>query len=96
METKHTPTPYTLLGGTRIWLTGADERSVGSIHRPEDAAFIVKACNSHAALLEALELAHTAMSSVPTLENDDELNNLLNDADNKAVAAIAKAKAEQS
>lgn len=72
MTAKHTPTPYeskhtveavfddetdsqTVYAIDRLVIGGGDV--VGWASTPENAAFIVKACNSHEALKEACELA---------------------------------------
>jgi hypothetical protein len=70
MDSKHTktPTPWTWwTSNSHYRLTGADGRDGGVISasiardgmpvvnvRPDDAAFIVQACNSHDALVDAL------------------------------------------
>ena len=99
--TGHTPVPWSI--GKRRWITSGDVdiariHSVSKIGENEavaNAEFIVRACNSHDALLEALELYDSFSKA-----NDDwrqMVRNLLNSDDTpevviKAREAIAKAK----
>ena len=57
-QEKHTPTPYKVIGGEgtcRIVATLYDNPYDVAINiTPEDAAFIVRACNAHDKLVEAL------------------------------------------
>lgn len=63
MTQKHTPTPYEVSeNNIHVWsgktLVAIAVPSVGQIKEGrigDNAAFIVRACNSHAALVEALE-----------------------------------------
>ena len=52
MTEQHMPTPWRVMHGRtyRIWGTGP----VGELYGSEDAAFIVRACNAHEQLVEAL------------------------------------------
>lgn len=59
MSNAHTPTPWIVDGDdltAHIYTTTG--KMVNAYH-PDNTAFIVKACNSHTALLEALEKANT-------------------------------------
>ena len=62
MSTKHTPTPWTANGrdietADGLFLASAYTMSYSSAPTAADnAAFIVRACNSHAALVNALQL----------------------------------------
>ena len=70
MNTEHAPTPWTVLP-YHYWLNGPHGPQRGRIHGPNnepivddvnptfaDAAFIVRAVNSHAAMLAALKTVH--------------------------------------
>lgn len=68
METKHTPTPYRRNTGQALCALGAGSLFEGIFSADnncvaicqsngEDAAFIVRACNSHKALVDACEHA---------------------------------------
>jgi hypothetical protein len=102
MTTTHTPTPYYLGGsdenGIQILAednngpSGAATAFVARVFSKKDAAFVLTACNAHDALVVALEEAHAALVSVPTLENDEELNTELNKADDIVLAALKLAK----
>jgi hypothetical protein len=62
-QAAHTPTPWKdyrgkpISGGAEIWAKGERGTSfcVADTAKVTDAAFIIRACNSHAALVEALE-----------------------------------------
>ena len=63
MEAKHTPTPWNVAAYNGSFEIVTDSWDVasgsigdrGPIRNAEDAAFIVRACNSHDALVEALK-----------------------------------------
>lgn len=90
MTTKHTPGPY-INEGCLVWTLDSKARMdmesfVCEARDEENAAFIVKACNSQAELLEALErLEHAAEHG--TIEQQGYAAKI-------ARAAIAKAKGE--
>ena len=80
MKAEHTPTPWTLAGGTNkkcqlfIWMAGtyAGGHAIATVHDIQEPAkanaeFIVRACNSHDRLLDACKQAHAFLcSDVPT------------------------------
>ena len=58
----HTPTPYRVTGSevnTSMWIVDAKNRRICTIktcdHDNDNAAFIVRCCNSHDELVKALE-----------------------------------------
>lgn len=83
--TKHTPTLILLHGGFQI-----NDNCIETEH----AAFIVRACNAHKELVEALNLAQDAMNYA--LEKCVDQNDAkdIRYALNIAYAALAKAKGE--
>lgn len=98
-QQKHTPTPY-FTDGKRIWKDcGAYKSAIADVHQsgtPEDAksiqesnaAFIVRACNAHDELVEALEkLMHH-------IDNDFEGSGVNDEIYHVALAALAKARGE--
>lgn len=95
MNTKHTPTPweyYTTMDlKPHIELGGDGTANIVGANSHNNAHFIVRACNSHAALLEALENLNS-MARAFTVYRDD-IGQVL---EKQVLAAIAKAKAEQS
>jgi hypothetical protein len=72
----HTPTPWKTVEfedeGTGI---EGNQCPVGLIVSPDDAAFIVTACNSHEALVKALETGLSQLRTVTYNHPDDEINN---------------------
>lgn len=87
MTTQHTPTPWHVESDIEIWcdtggfvaMTMTAEQAVGTAEDYANAAFIVRAVNAHAALVEALE-AVISVADRKTVEFD------------LARAALAKAK----
>jgi hypothetical protein len=77
METKHTPTPWTIKkesGSYTIYGANGDSIANDEMYYPsaplfKDAAFIVRACNAHDDLVAACErycLPYIAAASTPT------------------------------
>ncbi|MEZ2132736.1 MULTISPECIES: hypothetical protein [unclassified Sinorhizobium] len=102
METKHTPTPWRMDDDIRFGETprvyGADKHicEVANAELPIDAqeewianaAFIVKACNSHEALIEALKAVEAYLGpQVPAADSVVVYN--------KVVAALKLVEVEQ-
>lgn len=95
----HTPTPWKIVNGTEI--ISLDELNVADAYPTEDrlpgretgeadAAFIVSACNSHAALVEALEDAADYVNYLADSGNKDAEKSAL-----RIEAAIALARGEK-
>ena len=90
-DLQHTPTPWSI--GRRRWITGGNVdiariHSVSKIGEAEavaNAEFIIRACNSHDALLSALEMALRMMEAEGLDEQFDGEAEVIRDA-------IAKAK----
>jgi hypothetical protein len=59
MNSKHTATPWRLNNNVDIYAEDKENRTLmlGAIINKNNASFIVKACNSHEALVEALKEA---------------------------------------
>ena len=97
--TKHTPTPWKTeqwvedVNGLRndwaIWTDtkGINAELASGIYEPANAAFIIKACNAHRKLVEALEIALRYV--------EEHLDGRLEDPNNDVAVikrALAKAK----
>jgi hypothetical protein len=78
MTTQHTPTPWKTetpkgweqKGLTAIWSDGVMVATCGrqgTQEQQDNAAFIVRACNSHDALVAALEIAVERLESVQAI-----------------------------
>jgi len=102
-NTQHTPTPWaideTMGGKTKLW--GADGTPICTVSRTRknglgDAALIVRAVNSHAALVAALQRAADAISSIVQQAGDAHNNDALDYALSEARAALAQARGGQS
>ena len=53
---QHTPTPWNVVTHNGVSLIDGDADRIGvNVEAPANAAFIVRACNSHDALVKALE-----------------------------------------
>jgi hypothetical protein len=64
-NTPHTPTPWAAYETGAIFAqTYSGPVLVAKAETPEDAAFIVQACNSHAALVEALTHAEKQFTAL--------------------------------
>lgn len=95
-KVEHTPTPYKYeLGSGTIrsckenyWLATIDSWD-GAINNQANATFIVKACNSHYELLEALKYI-TEICALPNMEWES-----LNNAVKQANQTIAKAERKE-
>lgn len=92
-ETKHTPTPWFATSGSidgrdDVYCTG-QEGTIAQNVRPQDAAFIVRACNAHDKLVEALEMVRDADEDC----KKDGLPTIPDIARSKIDAALAAAKA---
>ena len=66
MKTQHTPGPYKQLGKRATGLGSENGKVIGFVlsNDPEDLenlAFIIRACNCHYDLLEALKIAYKAL-----------------------------------
>ena len=90
MKAQHTPTPWNLNGrhidaekGNKLIVSLRSEHDAENL---ANAAFIVRACNSHDALVEALENAKAEIIS--EIDTNTSTNILLNEID--AVLAAAK------
>jgi len=78
--TGHTPVPWSI--GKRRWITSGDVdiarihdvSRIGEAEAVANAEFIVRACNSHDALLEALERAYQALSDIINASGTCECN----------------------
>lgn len=68
----HTPTPWAvrkcLVAGTMTMIDGPGFQSMGTFHRPEDAAMSVLACNSYAALRAENERLRAALKKIASCE----------------------------
>lgn len=99
MKTQHTPGPWHVekaCGRYELWPKDKGEPHcyVGTVQTSDDAKFIVRACNNHHALLEALQrFAAIEQSTIGKGLLDLSTVELL-DAYKHARAAIAKAKGE--
>lgn len=103
----HTPTPWRLgkiqataahgyghkAHAAYTEICGADGRRhfIGGIRPHEDAAFIVRACNSHEALVAVTE---KFLDLCPRMNEDDPVAPALFDACEQAMAALKLAKGE--
>lgn len=75
----HTPVPWTVVHGAQIY--GPDEENVATANRMRNrenqtanAAFIVEACNQHAALREALDEAREIVTNFVAICKDNGIN----------------------
>lgn len=60
----HTPTPWKISEfGDGLSFISAADRAVTQACRPEDAAFIVKACNAHDNLVRCMDLVATGLEA---------------------------------
>lgn len=103
MSTNHTPLPWRIvpIGGERYIESDAgfvcdmqrnDRPDAASCHMAdEDSAFIVRACNSHEALINALELVVKLIDEDVIRVRESERNQLIECLE-KANVAIALAK----
>lgn len=65
-KSQHTPTPWRVgdAGATVFAPKSHSPLMVAQRLKRDDAAFIVRACNAHDALVEALELAQDELSAI--------------------------------
>ena len=105
MNAQHTPTPWDLHIGNAdapgyfkpadVDVGGHYRFRVGDVAaRHADAAFIVRACNSHDALVAALKFAKESIVQNRTLDearNDRALNEAMVAVENRISAALAAA-----
>ena len=97
-DTQHTPVPWSI--GKRRWITSGDVdiariHSVSKIGEGEavaNAEFIVRACNSHDALLEVLETLMALEGGEPGSYDDPDTQERADEIWKYARNAIAKAK----
>lgn len=86
---EHTPTPWNVRGTNGLRIIYGENGSIAEVknlkrlvmENDANAEFIVRACNSHEALLEACKIALSKMQEFKMLEPDNYL-----------IRAIAKAK----
>lgn len=83
-ELKHTPTPWTYVGnGPEQWVVYTNQTRIANVLTPEaDAEFIVRAVNSHEALITAVQAAIIHISNDKVKEA---LQNILNRAEGEAL-----------
>lgn len=108
----HTPTPwawergYETAAPTVFW-AGSDDIDIRIVRKDarryddhasaeEDAAFFVRACNSHDALVSALEETRNVVSLVPAFSVSPDEHNWVEDLRRKIDAALALAKGDAS
>ena len=85
-DTQHTPVPWSL--EYRRWITSGDVyiarihdvSKIGEAEAVANAEFIIRACNSHDALLEALEMALRMMEGESLDEQFDGEAEVIRDA----------------
>ncbi len=86
MTQTHTPTPYRINDNDkRQVITGNRTGVIATCQSRENAAFIVRACNNHAALVEALKLVREAGLAT----NDLRRSLMFSEAMPKVLAALA-------
>lgn len=97
---EHTPTPFSLkrdlkgnpqlagYGGLTVMASFHPAGFPTDEEMEHTAIMVVRACNSHEALVAALNRAHTALCSIPKLEDAPELNAQLNEADDIVIASL--------
>ena len=98
-DIQHTPGPWTI-GRGRRWITSGDVdiarihdvSKIGEAEAVANAEFIIRACNSHDALLEALENLMEWEGGEPGSYNDLSDQERADEVWQDAFDAIAKAK----
>lgn len=90
METKHTPTPWTIIDADSSWNLFGGSQHVAKIGKARngltDAAYIVRAVNAHEELLQFAKNVEAYLAGLGTSRDDAECVLL-----NYAEQAIAKA-----
>ena len=91
---QHTPTPWNVVTHNGVSLIDGDADRIGvNVEAPANAAFIVRACNSHDALVKALEALHIEMDAFrQNAEVSDNTKRHWAKACDEARAALALAK----
>ena len=100
----HTPTPWRMgpalhegyhaavMALSHTLIANFGDGSVGKAEHEANAEFIVRACNSHDAMVEALEAMYLQMSHFESAWEEAGVVDLYGDAMAKAIAALGQAK----